>query len=376
MGVQELVKLNGVRIMAEPKEILRELFCLFPDLPYRSKDALIDLYIGIFELTIETIKDQKGGKYTRFINSSKKRIQSFTEIAEEQDRVWVLERIYNEILHLEGMGTLPGFGFASSYGDRLPGNSERQSIYTKQDRFPKVEKKHQNNQNSKIKINKPFNQEEKEMTLKRSQLVEAAKELNETLGLDPQIDTKPGKKNKYLQDMIVEAGSVVEPDDEFSEETWTVLETLNAASRSAEEGEEPEEKGEEEEAPEATHDDEGEQEEAERQEEEPEPEPEKPAKKTEPAESKKAEKSKKETPKEKPAKKTKGTGVIATIASLIEKSGKKGITKKEILETLQKDFPNKNPDSMSKTVNVQVPNRITKEKFPVEKLEGGRYRKA
>ncbi|HMB65388.1 MAG TPA: hypothetical protein VKO42_00810, partial [Patescibacteria group bacterium] len=97
---------------------------------------------------------------------------------------------------------------------------------------------------------------------------------------------------------------------------------------------------------------------------------------TEPAESKKAEKSKKETPKEKPAKKTKGTGVIATIASLIEKSGKKGITKKEILETLQKDFPNKNPDSMSKTVNVQVPNRITKEKFPVEKLEGGRYRKA
>jgi len=77
---------------------------------------------------------------------------------------------------------------------------------------------------------------------------------------------------------------------------------------------------------------------------------------------------KKETAKKSP-------GIIATIVSLIEKSGKKGITKDEIHEQLVTLFPDRDEKSMRSTINVQVPNRVSKEKFPVEKLESGCYRK-
>ena len=87
---------------------------------------------------------------------------------------------------------------------------------------------------------------------------------------------------------------------------------------------------------------------------------------------KKEEKKEKESSNSKP----KGPGIIATIASLIEKSGSKGITKDEIHEKLTEAFPDRNKDSMKNTINVQVLNRITKEKFKVERLEEGKYRKA
>jgi hypothetical protein len=69
-------------------------------------------------------------------------------------------------------------------------------------------------------------------------------------------------------------------------------------------------------------------------------------------------------------------GIIATIAKLIEDSGKKGVTKDEILETLKEEFPDRNEQSMKNTINVQVPARINKEKFALKKLEGNRYAKA
>lgn len=92
----------------------------------------------------------------------------------------------------------------------------------------------------------------------------------------------------------------------------------------------------------------------------------------------KPKKVKKEKPKkveEKQGKK-KGRGVIATIAQSIEDAGKKGITKEEILGILTKAFPNREPESMKKTINVQVPNRISKERFNVERSEDGRYFKS
>jgi len=74
-------------------------------------------------------------------------------------------------------------------------------------------------------------------------------------------------------------------------------------------------------------------------------------------------------------KKEKGPGVIATIVSLVENAGKKGITKAEIHAKLIEIFPDRDPVTMMATVNTQIHSRI-KEYFPVEKLEGGFYRKA
>lgn len=72
----------------------------------------------------------------------------------------------------------------------------------------------------------------------------------------------------------------------------------------------------------------------------------------------------------------KGPGIIATIVECVEgASKKKGISKDEILKVLTKRFPEKEPDSMKSTINVQVPNRITRERFKVEKTKDGGYYK-
>lgn len=80
---------------------------------------------------------------------------------------------------------------------------------------------------------------------------------------------------------------------------------------------------------------------------------------------------------DKPAKvkKVKTPGVIATIVKGIEDSGTEGITKAEILEKLVVAFPERDPAAMKKTINVQVPSRISKEKFKVTRIED-RYIKA
>lgn len=68
-------------------------------------------------------------------------------------------------------------------------------------------------------------------------------------------------------------------------------------------------------------------------------------------------------------------GIIATIVSLIEAAGKKGISKEAILKELQADFPGRDEKSMKNTINVQVPARISKEKFKLVKLENGNFAK-
>jgi hypothetical protein len=62
--------------------------------------------------------------------------------------------------------------------------------------------------------------------------------------------------------------------------------------------------------------------------------------------------------------------------SIIEGAGKKGVNKKEILEQLVELFPDRSEKSMGTPIQVQVPGRISKEKWPVKWLEGGRFAKA
>lgn len=68
----------------------------------------------------------------------------------------------------------------------------------------------------------------------------------------------------------------------------------------------------------------------------------------------------------------KGPGVISTILSLVEKSGKKGISKEDILKGLIETFPERAANGMEKTIAVQLPGRMSKEKgISIKKLETG-----
>lgn len=79
------------------------------------------------------------------------------------------------------------------------------------------------------------------MSVKREDLIKAAKELNDVLGLDPQIKT--GKKviDKELIDQLLEAADLILPEDDISDETIKVIEILKGEAVEEEDDEEVEE---------------------------------------------------------------------------------------------------------------------------------------
>lgn len=76
------------------------------------------------------------------------------------------------------------------------------------------------------------------MKTTKKQLVKAAKELNEVLGLDPKIDLTQNLEG--LTQGITEAADLIEPEDEFSQETLAVIKELRPANEEPEDEEDDE----------------------------------------------------------------------------------------------------------------------------------------
>lgn len=64
------------------------------------------------------------------------------------------------------------------------------------------------------------------MSVKREDLIKAAKELNDVLGLDPRIKTGKKVTEKELSEQILEAAELILPEDDISEETMRVIKLL------------------------------------------------------------------------------------------------------------------------------------------------------
>ncbi len=76
------------------------------------------------------------------------------------------------------------------------------------------------------------------MSVKREGLIKAATELNDVLGLDPQIKTGKKVTEKELSEQILEAAELILPEDDISEETMKVIKLLNGESVEEEDEEE------------------------------------------------------------------------------------------------------------------------------------------
>ena len=188
----------------------------------------------------------------------------------------------------------------------------------------------------------------------KKEMIAAANDLNKRFGLDPLINVK-AEWTGLLADLLeFKADSTPEEANQMQPETLALLKSLNKKSK-------PPAPVKKEKAP---------------------------VKKTEspdfiePVEGTQEEKVEKPVKAPVKTKKKAGTpvvkkpGVISTIVQLIEKAGKEGITKESILAGLEKEFPEREAKSMKNTINVQVPARINKERFKVENLGEGLYRKA
>lgn len=216
-------------------------------------------------------------------------------------------------------------------------------------------------------------------------LIAAAKELNDLLGLNPPIKTTSIKEDK-LKELLLEAAEnlVVEDEEDVSEATVKALKSIGAKipwledeDKDVEEIEDIEGM-EDEDVDDDQDDDEDDQDDDEVEEIKTESVPEKSAKKKE--KPKKADKPTKEEKTDKPkgkkpekAKGKSGKGIIATIVSLLENATKKQpITKAEIIDVLKKEFPDRDVRGMTRTVHVQVPGRISREKFKLGVTEDGK----
>jgi hypothetical protein len=275
---------------------------------------------------------------------------------------------------------------------------------------------------------KKFIEMAKKVSITKTALADAYAELDEVIGVEVEEEDEPDflamavvKGKKELHKTLVELELKPEELKEFSKKTRAVFESLfidefgelETEEEELEEEEEDEELEEEEEDEELEEEEEDEELEEEEEDEELEEEDEEPddedlEEEEEPAPKKKgraASKSKtkkskvkeeepdeeEEEEEEEPAPKKKGRakseksgpkkgkgksglGVIATIAKIVEESdGAKGVSKTDILEQLVEEFPDRSESSMKNTVNVQIPNRMSREKFEIVTLENGNF---
>jgi chemotaxis response regulator CheB len=161
------------------------------------------------------------------------------------------------------------------------------------------------------------------MKITKEQLENAVAELNDKI-CDPPISLKNEKKAKK---QILEASKLIEKTDKITKETMEVINALKEKKEKKSDKVKPEKK-------------EG-------------------KKSTKATKAKKSEKSKKTEDKPKKSSKSKGVGVIATILKTITE---KPSSKESILKKLVKAFPDRDEQSMSKTIQAQLPNRMAKEK--------------
>jgi len=111
---QETVYLNGFPFQGKVRvnDILGAVFFSIPNLKYWSYDGLKELYVGMVQLLTE-FGMKVSARMIHYLPKTREKM---------------LQRIYEIGLSSEKMATLPGFGLSNTFGDKLYGNPERQSI--------------------------------------------------------------------------------------------------------------------------------------------------------------------------------------------------------------------------------------------------------
>jgi len=203
MPKAEVWRIDGIPLETSPQIITGQLLATVPDLEFRSIEALQQLLIGLFDLSIEmaiieraTVKGAIQGALTRHITATRKQLQY---IPEEREKL--LTVVFDKILQCEGLGLLVGFGFVPR------GNAERESAVSQIYEYQKEKEK--------IMATKKTD----EGKIKRSELIAAAKEMN--IILEPEIEVN--LPSNELIAFLANAKELLEPTDTITPATKKVL---------------------------------------------------------------------------------------------------------------------------------------------------------
>lgn len=124
-----IIRINGQSMVFHDDieiALINALSALSVDFPYQSFETIKENILKLFEQFKEFFIDDKTAKKT--LTKINKFIKNLDKVTEANS---LIKMIYNFILGLEGLSELTGFGFASKFGDKLYGNSEKTSIRKK-----------------------------------------------------------------------------------------------------------------------------------------------------------------------------------------------------------------------------------------------------
>lgn len=303
------MKWNGIRVNGIPcysvREIPFRIILSIPHLEYWSASALRGLYRGMLEIVIEEssfLREEKKGKekaeLTRLARTAERRMKGLAK-----DQEVLLKELYEYVLSNSGLSALHRSGRVVGIRNNKQVTASSAVVLSRW---------------CQTKGDEEMNGKNAEAKLTKKDLVYLANELNECLGLDPEIDTSLPMKE--LKKLVVEAAELIEPgEDELPKKAMDLLSIFFGVEFDEEE-EEVEEAEAEEVKPAIQLDEEEEEDEEEPEEEEEEEEPEE-----------------KPEPKKKERKKPqrqKGVNQTAMIRDLIRK-GKK---REDIIKALDKEF--------------------------------------
>jgi hypothetical protein len=129
------ISVNGKRIEVKQvnhlKGVLLELF----DIEFSPLEALKSNMTSLFDL-IQLFCEEEGKKAT---GADKSNLTKQITVIDNQRKYWdriqnksaFVKKYYNEILALENLGLLQGFGKSNAFGDFLLGNGETQRLSLK-----------------------------------------------------------------------------------------------------------------------------------------------------------------------------------------------------------------------------------------------------
>jgi len=118
------LKMNGITIEPTPRSIMTNaLELMVDDFKYRSKENLIETLIGVRDLAIDWLKSKK-----RSTRKYEKEQVDLLQRSQHMSREQVLRMAYNEVLRLNDLGPLRGFGLSNNFKDTIHINPETKTI--------------------------------------------------------------------------------------------------------------------------------------------------------------------------------------------------------------------------------------------------------
>ena len=124
-----IIRINGQSVVFHDNiemALITALSTLSIDFSYQSCETIKENIFKLFDQFKEFFIDDKTAK--KILTKINKFVKKIKDI---DQNILIIKMIYNFMLRLEGLSELTGFGFASKFGDKLFGNSEKTSVREK-----------------------------------------------------------------------------------------------------------------------------------------------------------------------------------------------------------------------------------------------------